>query len=237
MDLSAFLALQWRSLLSHLSPLSLCDFCQQSHNNSYALCKKCMLLLKPMPYSCRICSLALNNSNYSLCGRCIKKKPHFDKVFCLYNYDEPIKSLLRRFKYYEGFYMQVILVELLANSLPPNYETECLIPVPIHRHRLRQRGFNQSALLTRLLAKKINKPYSFDCCVKIKNTLPQAQLNRKNRQNNLHNSFQVFANNYRHITIVDDLLTTGSTVNELAKTLKNSGIQRVDVVCCARTAT
>ena len=113
-------------------------------------------------------------------------------------------------------------------------QAQCLIPVPIHPKKLKQRGFNQAVILTKLLAKQLNLPYDLNSCKKIKHTLPQANLDRKQRRNNLHQAFQVTPIPYQQVILIDDLLTTGSTANELACTLKKSGVTQVDVWCCAR---
>jgi len=104
----------------------------------------------------------------------------------------------------------------------------------MHPKRLKQRGFNQAAVLTQSLGKKLNLPYRLNSCQKIINTAPQARLNGEQRQTNLKQAFIAEKLPYQHVMLVDDLLTTGSTANELALTLKKVGVQRVDIWCCAR---
>lgn len=105
----------------------------------------------------------------------------------------------------------------------------------MHPKRLKQRGFNQAVVLAKLLANTLNIPYDYTCCQKTINTAPQASLDGKQRQKNLHNAFNVSSVPYQHVVLIDDLLTTGATANELALTLKKNGVQRVDIWCCART--
>lgn len=112
---------------------------------------------------------------------------------------------------------------------------QCLIPVPLHPARLKQRGYNQTVVLTKLLAKKLYLPYDLKSCQKTKNTPAQASLEKTKRYSNLHQAFKVRTLPYSHVVLVDDLLTTGSTANELALALKKTGIARVDIWCCART--
>ncbi len=112
---------------------------------------------------------------------------------------------------------------------------QCLIPVPMHPQRIRHRGFNQAAILTKLLAKKLQLPCHINSCKKIINTAQQASLDGKQRQKNLRHSFKAKKLPYQHVALVDDLLTTGATANELAFTLKKAGVQQVDIWCCART--
>lgn len=105
----------------------------------------------------------------------------------------------------------------------------------MHPQRIKQRGYNQAAILAKALAKKLKLPCDLLHCQKIINTPPQASLDREQRHKNLHQAFRVRTLPYQHVALIDDLLTTGSTANELALTLKKAGIQRVDVWCCART--
>ena len=105
----------------------------------------------------------------------------------------------------------------------------------MHPKRLKQRGFNQAAILTKLLARKLNIPYDLTSCQKIINTEPQASLDGEQRQKNLRKAFRCKPLPYEHVTLIDDLLTTGCTANELALTLKKTGVKRVDIWCCART--
>lgn len=170
-----------------------------------------------------------------LCGHCIKNKPYFDRTFAPYAYDEPLRTLLHEFKYHQGLYLRSFLANLIVTHLPSDLiQTECLLPVPMHQTRLRQRGFNQAAELTKYIAQEISVPYNLQLCQKVKATLPQAGLKANERQRNVKNTFKVKPLKYKHVTLIDDLLTTGSTANELAKTLKNQGVERVDVWCCAR---
>lgn len=122
----------------------------------------------------------------------------------------------------------------MNDALPADYHTDCLIPVPLHAQRLRQRGFNQTAELVKGLAAELNCPYSLTHCDKIINTPTQAGLRGQQRRKNLRQSFRVKPMPYAQVTLVDDLLTTGSTANELARCLKQQGVRRVDVLCCAR---
>lgn len=105
----------------------------------------------------------------------------------------------------------------------------------MHPKRLKLRGFNQAAVLTQTLSKKLQIPYDLTSCQKIINTAPQASLDGEQRQKNLRHAFKVTQIPYEHVALIDDLLTTGCTANELARTLKKSGVRQVDIWCCART--
>jgi ComF family protein len=166
---------------------------------------------------------------------CIKQKPYFDKAYIDYEYTEPLRSLLHQFKYANALYLAGFFSQLMFNSIHKmTPKPQCLIPVPMHPKRLKSRGFNQAVVLSKLLAKSLHIPYNLNCCKKIKNTSAQASLSQEERRKNLKSAFSVASLDYQHVLIVDDLLTTGSTVNEIAFLLKQCGVQRVDVCCPAR---
>lgn len=214
---------------------SICLFCNQFHKSALAVCAECTTYIKPLGPACQQCAYPLPDDNYLICGKCIKKPPAFDKAIIAYRFEEPLRSLLHRFKYNNSLYLANFLSQLMLNAFQnAATTTQCLIPVPMHPLRLRSRGFNQAAVLTKLLARNLNLPYDLKSCQKVHNTLPQASLGSKERKTNLHKAFKVERIPYQHITLIDDLLTTGYTANEIALTLKKSGVEKVDIWCCAR---
>ncbi len=222
--------------ISHIfKPTVICVICQHPHSQAFAVCNACRQLFMPIGPACRHCAQPLPDATFAVCGACCQKQPMLDHVFAAYQFEEPLRTLLHEFKYREGLYLTPFLAHLILKSLPNELtKTQCLIPVPLHQDRLQERGFNQAAELAKHLSHKINKPYQLSLCKKIKKTLPQAGLTAEQRKKNLNQAFQAMATCYQHVTLIDDLMTTGSTVNELARTLKNTGIKRVDVWCCAR---
>lgn len=213
---------------------NLCVLCSTYHRGVCGVCTSCQTLFKTIKNACIICNLPLLDENFKLCGRCIRDKPAFDKVYTRYVYEEPLRTLMQEFKYREGIFLDNLLSDMMLEAIPSSYQPDCLVPVPMHATRLRQRGFNQAAQLAKILAKKTGIPCQTSICQKIIHTNTQVTLNRKQRQKNLRNAFTVSPNAFEHIVIVDDLLTTGSTVEELAKALKKQGAKQVDVWCCAR---
>lgn len=225
----------WKNIFNRLKLPAVCKLCSQYHTGGQAICQFCMGLFEKIETACCICRMPIGEQ-FDLCGACIKKKPQFNRVFTAYRYEEPLRGLIHEFKYREGLYLLPVLLKLLLDALPLSLEKpDCILPVPLYLKKLRQRGFNQAALLARGVARHLEVPYDFVSCQKIKNTSPQAQLNRKQRRSNLFNSFSVREMPYSHILLVDDLLTTGSTVNELSTLLKRQGVKKIDVLCCART--
>lgn len=215
---------------------TICALCNQFHRSALAVCSYCIEFIKPLGPACQHCACPLPEKHYLICGQCIKKLPHFDRAFIAYAFEEPLRSLLHHFKYHNGLYLSSFLSHLILNAV--NTETtlpQCLIPVPMHSERLKQRGFNQAAILTKLIARKLDLPYDVTSCHKRVNTAPQASLDGEQRQKNLHKAFYCNPITYDHVALIDDLLTTGCTANELACTLKKAGVKQVDIWCCART--
>jgi ComF family protein len=223
--------------LKKLRPPLLCALCTHHHQGQHAICEACLAYFTPILSACTLCALPLPHGQFKVCGNCLKNKPHFDKVIAPYSFVEPLRTILHELKYHQGLYLTPFLAQLILNHLPPDHQkTDCLIPVPMHQKRLSQRGFNQAGELTKTLSKILNIPHDFNVCQKIVPTPPQAGLSAKARQKNLARAFKVTPSSYQHVTLIDDLLTTGSTANELAKLLKLQGVKHVSVWCCARVA-
>lgn len=228
------------SIIARLTPWripSVCVVCHQYHPDAQTVCSLCCELLVRIGLGCSICRLPLPDGDFLQCGHCIKHKPAFDAVFSAYSFEEPLRTLLHEFKYQQGLHLRSLLTQLMLDALPSHFiKPDCLIPVPMHPDRIRQRGFNQSAELARLLARKLTIPLANHLCTKTINTAAQASLDGQSRRQNLKGAFRAKPGKMRHIMLIDDLLTTGSTANELAATLKQQGVARVDVWCLARAS-
>ncbi len=109
------------------------------------------------------------------------------------------------------------------------------MPVPLHKSRMRQRGFNQSIEISRVIAKRLKLPIEYKAVTRKKPTAAQTGLDAKQRQKNIKGAFELTGKiNHKHILIVDDVITTGATVNELARLLKKNGVEQVGVLSIAR---
>ena len=223
-------------LIHHLRPSSYCPICSQKHKHVLPLCIRCEKLLPHLGPACKHCATPLPDITTPLCGPCAVSTPALDNVYTAFRYEEPLRTLLQSFKYQENLYLTSFLSHLIQLSLHGDAkQTQCLIPVPMHPKRLKERGFNQAVLLTKQLAKETKLNYTLTACKKIVHTAQQAQLNRKSRQLNLENAFIINNVPFHHVTIVDDLITTGCTANTIAHNLKKAGVTRVDLWCCAKT--
>ena len=212
----------------------ICRICRQYHRDQYAICHACIALLDPLGPACRSCAIPLPQKTPSICGACSVKPPDLDRVYTAYRFTEPLRTLLHAFKYEAALYLASFLTQLMLEAKDEDDASECLIPIPLHGTRLQNRGFNQAAILAQNLSTLIQKPCLLQGCTKILPTLAQAGLDAKQRRTNLLHAFQAGALPYQHITLIDDLFTTGATANAVAKTLKQAGVRRVDLWCCAR---
>jgi ComF family protein len=128
-----------------------------------------------------------------------------------------------------------LLGTLLAEQLSKTQLPDCIIPVPLHPSRYRERGFNQSIEIAKTTAKVLHIPVDVSICIRHRDTPHQTSLTAKQRRSNIKNAFTVLKPvKGLHIAIVDDVMTTGSTVRELANSLKKAGAKCVDVWVCAR---
>ena len=180
------------------------------------------------------------NENNAVCGHCLKTSACVDYTLCLYHYKAPLDYLIATLKYKQQLSYAAILGELLLGRLQQQ-EIEnlpdCIIPVPLHKNRLVKRGFNQSLEIARSVSKKLNIPIDVKSVRRKRQTLAQTDLNASQRKKNVRGCFEIQSKkpvDYRHVVIVDDVVTTGSTINELAEQLKRSGVQKVGVWSIAR---
>jgi len=145
--------------------------------------------------------------------------------------------LLLQLKFHQKLHLATLLGGLLADGVEGREAPlpECLLPVPLHSRRLSERGYNQAQELARVLSSRLNIPLEISLCTRQRETTPQTALDGKERRRNLRGAFTVRKGALpRHIAIIDDVVTTGTTVSELARTLRRYGVERVEVWACAR---
>ena len=214
---------------------TVCVLCHHTHPAPQSICETCATLFPRIENPCQFCSRPLPNAEFCICGECLQKKPAFDRVMTQFHFEEPLRTLLHEFKYKQALHLRSFLTQLMLQAFDKEAAlADCIMPIPLHPKRIQQRGFNQAAELAKLLAKKCAISYNATLCQKITNTAPQVGLNAQERQNNLRHSFIAKPSSYNYVLLIDDLITTGSTANEMAKVLKKQGVKRVDVWCCAR---
>ena len=203
------------------------------------LCADCEADLICNEPSCSICAEPLMAATTAQCGACIKRKPRFDHVICAFRYAYPLDHLIRGLKYRNAVSYARVLGDLLATRVRREDEKlpELMIPVPLATGRFQERGYNQALELGRRLERQLRVPMRTDVIVRTRETPEQAGLDQKRRRKNIRGAFEAVSTfAARHIAIVDDVVTTGSTANEVAKVLKRAGARRVEVWAVARAA-
>lgn len=209
--------------------------CHTARCKSSVVCNDCLAYFPKLKFACTTCAIPLSEPHFLHCGKCIIQKPAIDNVITHYRFQEPLRMILHQFKYHEGFYLTSLITQLMIEALPVNYQTQCIIPVPMHLKRLQERGFNHALHLAKPLARYLNAPLETRICKKVIHTPSQASLKAHTRKHNLRHAYSIQKTHHQHVTLVDDLITTGNTANEIAKALKKTGVKRVDLWCCAKT--
>ncbi len=216
----------------------LCDEPCEGH----PLCGACEAELPWLDGQCSICALPLPSRGL-VCGECLKRPPSYDHVEVPWRFAFPVDALITRFKHQARWPFGRLLGERLAHHLEHAFadglpRPDALLPVPLARRRLRQRGFNQARMLADWLGRGLAIPVEADTLQRLVDTPPQQQLDAATRRRNLRQAFALSATarvEDRHLALVDDVLTTGATAEALARLLKRAGAARVDVYCLART--
>lgn len=200
-------------------------------------CPACRQALPRLPPSrCPTC--AVPTVDGSLCGDCLQRPPAFDSTVAALEYRFPVDAMIRRFKYAGDLATGQALGRLFAEHAAAGAVPmpELLIPMPLHPARLKARGFNQAAELARLIARQLGIPVSQALCARVRDTPEQAQLSWDERRRNVRGAFSCsWGVDGLHAAVVDDVLTTGATLNELARALKRCGAARVSAWVVART--
>lgn len=219
-----------------------CLLCAARTGTERAVCDPCEADLPWLGTCCEICALPLPSAGMT-CGQCLKSPPAFDHIIAPWRFDFPIDSLITRFKHQSNWPLGRLLATLLVQHLSHLFvegmpRPDLLLPVPLARKRLRQRGFNQAQMLAEWIGPALQIPVRNDLLLRPVETAPQQQLEAVARHRNLRRAFALADDQPlrdRHLVIVDDVVTTGATVQALARLLKRAGARRVDVYCLART--
>ncbi len=215
-----------------------CIICDEVTARKIDLCDSCEAELPFLSNCCKRCATPLVD-DHSECGQCLQKDLPAINTTAIFHYQSPIDQLIMQLKFGNNLTSAKILGELMATNLVAKYrdvvKPQLIIPVPLSQKRLKERGYNQALELAYPIAKKLAIPIEKYRVVRIKHTEAQAKLIAKRRIGNLKGAFKVIgALPAIHVAIVDDVITTGSTAFELARTLQRSGVSKVDIWCCAK---
>lgn len=212
-----------------------CLLCAAKSTGDMGICRNC---LDDMPWHsenrCPQCSL--DSPNNQLCGHCLKSPPAFDKTNVLFRYEYPVNALLRHYKYSHSLTLAEPFGILLAESVRKIPAPDLVMPMPLHPQRLRERGFNQAVEIARVVARELRLTMDSQSCSRIKPTPPQASLPLKERVKNMKDAFDCKSRlDGLRIALIDDVMTTGASLDALAETVKMAGASHVECWGIART--
>ena len=216
-----------QAALRVLLPLR-CLVCGDPGHDGLDLCGACLAGLPWAGRACLRCALPLPDNALIVCGTCREEAPPQAATHASLLYLPPVDQLLVRYKFHQDLAAGRLLAQLMQRA-PPPWWCPPLVPVPLHNRRLRQRGYNQAAELCRLLPMPV-----WQGLYRRRHTAPQSERTAEQRRENLFDAFAVRGPVPTRLTVVDDVMTTGSTVMEVAETLRLAGAAEVRVWVCAR---
>lgn len=211
--------------------------------SGHKLCRDCFrdveFIRSPM---CLCCGAGLSldaGSEDRFCRECLRRLPVYDQARSAFVYRQPVSTLLLKLKFQADTRATGAIDWLISRSqrLPVQTSYDLIMPVPLHHKRLKERGLNQSLILTRLLFGDYPRNIVPSGLIRVRNNVSQTELSGRKRRRNLKNAFTInplVKVDGRTVCLVDDVYTTGTTVSECAKTLKSAGARRVDVWTFAR---
>ena len=211
-----------------------CVLCGIATNQD--LCEPCYNHLPQLPDNhCPVCLWPVSTAE--ICGACLTKSPAFTRTIAALRYTFPVDALIHPLKYQTNLAIAPILANLLITRLETIERIpDVIIPMPLHPIRLRERGFNQAIEISRYISKQMGIVLLPDSCSRIKHTPPQTGLPWKDRQKNIRKAFSCKIDlSGKHIALVDDVMTTGATLNELSKVLRKQGAAEISNWVIART--
>jgi ComF family protein len=224
---------QRQASLALLAPR--CLVCGEAGALALDLCPGCRDELPWNLDACRQCALPAAPGQ-ACCGACTLAPPPYARAQVAFHYRFPVDRLLPRLKFHGDLAAGALLATLVQWTLDPDDYPQLLLPVPLHRSRLRQRGYDQALELARALARECRLPLCSDRLWRQRPTQAQTELGAAARQGNVRGAFALRAGPPlpAHVALVDDVMTTGATLGECARLLRAAGVQRVDVWAVAR---
>nr|WP_041603851.1 ComF family protein [Thioflavicoccus mobilis] len=217
-----------------------CALCGATGLPGLDLCAGCLAELPHNRVACSRCAQPLSPGQVdgATCGSCQRHPPPFAAAHAAFRYEGPLHTLVAGAKFRGRTNLVRLLGTCLLRALVEQgaARPELIVPVPLHTARLRERGYNQALEIARVPGRALGLPIDVRSCARVRATAPQMGLERAARRRNVRGAFRVTsALAVRHVALVDDVVTTGQTAAELAKTLRRAGVARVDLWAVART--
>ncbi|MGL4223713.1 MAG: phosphoribosyltransferase family protein [Vibrio sp.] len=226
--------IDWLRKTTALQQMAQCPLCRLALDtpNPAGICTACQAWLAHGA-RCQRCGLP-SLIAVEQCGQCLRQPPAWHTLICVGDYRFPLSDAVHQLKYQRQFWQAPRLAQLLAAQI--EQPAPLLCSVPLHWRRRWQRGFNQSDLLARALARTLATDYDHQLFSRRRATPQQQGLSKTERLNNLQDAFQLnHLPRAAHVAIVDDVVTTGSTLRHLCALLLDAGVQRIDIYCLCRT--
>lgn len=222
------------SLLDHLLPAH-CTLCGL-YCGSGRLCQPCLEELPRTSQPCRLCALSGLQSDVMICGRCLVRAPAWDEAVAALVYEYPVDQIVQRFKFQRSMACGQLLADELVLSVSRLTATrpDILLPVPLHVTRRFWRGFNQAEFLARQLGRKLEIPVLVNRLRRRKRTRAQSGLDRVERRKNIRGAFTCRNLHRARVALVDDVMTTGTTLTECARAIRAAGASHLSVWVAAR---
>jgi ComF family protein len=235
--------MRFRSTLFQFFLPPQCPCCEKfSEEGKPGFCPNCLSQIRWIePPFCSICGIPFISREVEThpCGACVTHRKYFTIARALGAFEGSLQEAIHRWKYEGKTYLTPFFADWMAEGLNRHWEPgslDLLIPVPLHTRRLRERGFNQSLLLVRELSCRTGIPYRKSILQKKKSTIPQVNLSGVEREKELRGTFHVIGKEELSglsVLLIDDVYTTGATVDECSKVLLRGGAKRVDVLTLA----
>ena len=213
-----------------------CLCCHNPTHHAFNICQPCIQDLPWLKHCCSLCGSVFKDNLKTLCGQCLQKPPLYQAISIPFQYKPPISLMINQIKHHDRFESLPFLVQALITQIDKNQlaNINCIIALPSHHKKLKQRGYNQTQLFAKSLSTALHIPVDNTLLIKHKHTPDQRQLNRKERLTNLKQCFKVRPHQYTQVALVDDVITTGTTINEACRALKQSGVNDIFVWVIAR---
>ena len=208
-----------------------CVFCREICKKG--ICKSCSekidYIQEPL---CKKCGKPIHSQEGEFCFDCQRRMLHYEQGSSLWLHKRPVSSSIYDFKYKnKRVYGEIYGREMAEqfNDLIRMWEIDVLIPVPLHRKRQRKRGYNQAEIIARELGKRLGIPVDMSVIIRERETTPQKELGQKNRRKNLKKAFRLTGKRLigKNILLIDDIYTTGSTIDAMAEVLMKTGCEKI----------
>lgn len=219
--------------LNFVQPDQDCLLCGAA-SGAHLVCPDCHAELPRPAAACPVCA---SPGSGEVCGQCLQHPPHFTRSIAALDYHFPVDKLVQAYKYHQQLALARLFGTLLSQAVHNQARPDILLPMPLHPTRLRERGFNQAHEIAKRIGTTLNLPATPSLARRVVNTASQATLDWDARKKNMKGAFACdhpLAG--QHIALVDDVMTSGATLNELSKTLKRAGAGEISVWVVARAA-